>query len=205
MSEEFRVRMMEREAGAPEQVPPLLIERWMKTKPNPSKSKAAGHPVHDDCPWIRITTPGDKNSYVERPATDIDNTRFPKSHAALMSAVKPSDTEGMPIEDWPQITRGQAETLKSLSIPTVEALAAVNDANIMNLGQPGRELRIKAQAFLAVSKDTAAAQQFKLENEQLKATLADQQRQIRELAAKLERREEPKRGPGRPRKIQDVA
>ncbi len=147
MSDEFRVRMLERAANEHENVPGLIIERWWKTKPNPGKSKTAGHPVHDDCAWIRITVPGDKNSYVERPATDVDDRRFPKSYAALMSATKPSDVEGMPIEDWPQVTRGLAETLRALNIPTVEALAAVNDANITNLGQPGRDLGSRHKPF----------------------------------------------------------
>lgn len=219
MNDEHVVRMIEREAGAPDSVGALMIERWFDTRPNPRKSKSAGYPIFEEVPWIRIIVPGEKNNSVpERPSTDQDNKRFPRSYETLMTLAKNSAApiDGMPIEHWPRATRSMAMTLKAVNIPTVEALAAVQDSHIDRIGPNGRQLRSEAQAFLAVSKDSAAAQRIQAESDAKDATMADMQRQIRELAAKLEKQHEQpigwkgqedepaRRGPGRPRKEEAV-
>jgi hypothetical protein len=101
----------------------------------------------------------------------------------------------MPVEQWPQITRAQAMTLKAMHVHTVESLAEVHDGHIDKLGQNGRELRTKAKAFLELAKDTAAAQAHAAENQALKDQIAELQRQFAQLSAQTE-----KRGPGRPPK-----
>lgn len=194
MSEDILMRM-EREDGMPEQCPMMGVGFFVRPVQNPKRSKAAGHPVFEDREWVKIVTPGDKNSWVERQATAVEKRRFPKSYAAFKAIENQSAVDGFRIEEWPQVTRAMAMTLKAAHIDTVEALAQVSDGHIDKIGFAGRELRAKAQAFIAVSKDTAAAQQYKADNDKLMSMISDQQRQIAELAAKLE-----KRGPGRPPK-----
>lgn len=187
MNEEIHM-MMEREAGAPEQCPQLGIGFFSRPLQHAKKSKLAGHPVFEDREWFVCVVPGDKNSRIERPASDTDKRRFPRTYAAFKSMEQKAPVNGFPIEEWPQVTRAQAMTLKAMNIFTVEALGEVSDANVDKLGHSGRELRAKAQAFLVVSKDTAAAQAFKAESERKDATLADMQRQINELAGQLQKR-----------------
>lgn len=196
MNEEIHMRM-EREDGMPEQCPMMGVGFFIRPVQNPERSKAAGHPVFEDREWVKIVTPGDKNSWVERKATDIEKRRFPKTYAAFKTMEHQQAVNGFRIEEWPQVTRAMAMTLKAAHIDTVEALAQVSDGHIDKIGHSGRDLRAKAQAFLVVSKDTAAAQNFKAESDKKDATLLDMQRQINELAAQLQ-----KRGPGRPPKFE---
>ncbi len=203
MISDYPIRLLEREAGAPESVAALIIEMGFDTRPNARKSKKAGYEVHEEVPCIRVTVPGELNKSVrEGPIRPDEKVRFPRAYAALMALDKEAPPiDGMPIEHWPRVTRVMAMTLKAANIPTVEAMAAVDDNNISKIGPEGPRLRSEAKAFLQVSHDAAAAQRIQAESDAKDALLADMQRQIRELAAKLEAKdEEPKRGPGRPRK-----
>lgn len=186
--------MLEREAGAPEHVAAIAVGFGMVPFENKKASAKAGYPVFTEHEFVSLRVPGDKNTHSLRFATDKDRQRFPRAYAAFKErATVP--IQGMPIEEWPQITRAQALTLKAMHIHTVESLAEVHDGHIDKLGQNGRELRVKAKAFLEQAKDTAAAQKIAAENQRLTDQMVEMQRQITELSAALS-----KRGPGRPRK-----
>jgi len=187
MSDEIQM-MMEREAGAPQNVPQLGVGFFVRPVQHAKQSKLAGHPVFVDREWFVCVIPGDRNSRIERPATDVDKKRFPQTYAAFKAAEHQAPVNGFRIEEWPQISRAQAWTFKAAHIYTVEALAEVGDGHIDKLGQSGRELRSKAQAFVAMAKDTAAVQAIKAESDRKDATLADMQRQINELATQLSKR-----------------
>lgn len=191
---------MEARVTEPPGTPALGVGFYVAPRQSKRKSKAAGHPVFEDTEFIRIVVIGDKNGEVNRPASQKDKTDFPRSYMAFKEREggKRTAVDGMPLEEWAQVTRSMALTLKAANIFTVEGLATVADGHIDKLGPNGRELRAKAQGFVAQAKDAAAAQTFKAENDRLVALLQDQQRQIAELAARLD--DKPKRGPGRPRK-----
>jgi hypothetical protein len=192
--------MMEREFGLPESFNPIQVGFYLKPVPDKAKSKEAGYPVFRDKEYFMKIVPGDKNSEYNQPATDIDRRQFPRAYAAFKNREITPIQEGFPIEQWPQLSRGEAMTLKSAAIFSVEALAAVNDGNIGKLGHKGREWRTQAQAFLAIAKDSAASQKLAAENQHLKDQMAAMQSQIDMLSKTAE-----KRGPGRPRKTEQVA
>jgi hypothetical protein len=56
-------------------------------------------------------------------------------------------TEGMPLSEWPQITRTQAEELSFMNAKTVEQLASMKDSNLGAI-MGGYALREKAQKWL---------------------------------------------------------
>lgn len=198
MSEESEIPlMMEREAGAPDHVAAIAVGFGMLAVENPKLSSAAGHPVFMDREHFKGVVPGDKNTVSCRYSTDKDRQRFPKAYAAFKQR-ETTPIQGMPIEQWPQVTRAQALNFKTMHVFTVEALAEVHDGHIDKLGQNARELRTKAKAFLDLAKDTAAAQKSAAENEQLRNQIAELTRQMTDLASRVG--DQPKRGPGRPPK-----
>jgi hypothetical protein len=192
--------IMEREFGLPEYVPQVAVGFCMELTEDKKQSAIAGHPVFTEREFCKIVIPGDKQSLYYQPATDEKRRKFPNAYQAFKQRETKPIVEGMPIEQWPQITRAQAMTFRAANIHTVEALAAVHDGNIDKIGNNMRELRAKAQAFLATAKDTAASQKLAVENQHLKDQMATMQNQINELAKALE-----KRGPGRPRKEESEA
>jgi hypothetical protein len=82
----------------------------------------------------------------------------------------------MPLSEWPQITRTQAEELAFLNVKTVEQMATVKDSNISNM-MGGYGLREKAQKWLEVNDK----QSVDREKEEMRAQIVAMQAQIREL------------------------
>jgi hypothetical protein len=177
-----RPLIMEREAGLPNDANPLQVGFYLKPTQDKHKTKEAGYPVFRDKEYCIKIVPGDEKSVEDQPAKDSDRKRFPNAYQAFKNRESKPTIEGMPIEQWPQLTRAEAMTMKAAAIFSVEALAAVNDGNIGKLGHQGRDWRAKAQAFLATARDSAAAQQLASENQKLKDQMAAMQAQIDALA-----------------------
>jgi len=198
--------MLEREAGAPESVNQIAVGFGLLPEEDKTASEREGHPVFTEVVFFRAVIPGDRQSNFCQPATEQHKQRFPRAWA-VFQARKENPIQGLPIDQWPPISRAMAMTLYTMNIQTVEMLAEVNDNHIGSLGQQGRELREKAKAYLALAKDSAATHAYAAENKALKDNQAEMQRQIADLASKLERAlaEPQKRGPGRPPKEQEAA
>lgn len=188
--------MLEREAGAPDIVAQVAVGFGLMPVEDRTASEREGHPVFKEVVFFRAVIPGDRQSNYCQPMKDENKRRFPRAWAAF-EARNENPIQGLPIDQWPPISRSMAMTLQVMNIQTVEMLAEVNDNHIGALGQQGRELREKAKAFLALAKDSAVTHAYAAENKALKDNQAEMQRQIADLASRLERAE-TKRGPGRP-------
>jgi hypothetical protein len=174
--------MLERKNGEPEYVNQLKVGFGLMPIEDKAESRKAGRPIFKDVEHIEILVPGDVKSRILRPASAKDRADFPRAYAAFKSQQVVAQ-QGTPIELWPQVTRGEALSLKAAGISTVEDLAEVHDGNLQKLGYGIREMRAKARAYVNQAKDTAAVQEMAVRNQDLEQRLADQQRQITELAA----------------------
>lgn len=157
----------------------------------PFESEKAGRPIFRDVPFVRIMIPGDANNIIERKANDNDKRRYPKAWAHYERGEAGGHT-GMPLEQWPQITRSQVKEAKYFEVHTVEQMAKIADSHCQRLGMGFMELRNKARAFLQVANDTAMATAQAAEIERNRQEMAELRAQIAELS--------DKRGPGRPKK-----
>ena len=165
-----------------------------------AQSRQEGRPIYEDRPFITILFPGDRTKKIERFAyltqeeagnNPTDPERFPRQWEAFMrdQAQQPI---GLPLKEWPPLSKSQVLELNGIGIHTVEALAAMPDTALTFLG--ARELRTKANAWIESSKGHAQESALIAENEQLKARLEALESQIKALSdANPE-----KRGPGRP-------
>jgi hypothetical protein len=125
----------------------LLVKFFSHSKPNATKSAEEGRPIFVDTDYIQIMQPGNKDSIVIRPATEMDRARFPDHYRKYKARVDQVPTDGTPLAEWPQITRSQAEELRFQNVLTVEQLAGMSDANAQ--GVMGiNSLKQKARDFL---------------------------------------------------------
>lgn len=114
--------------------------------------------------------------------------------------------EGTPIKTWAMCSREAATRLIAGGITTVEDLAEFPDSNLNVIGMDGRYLRDMARGWINEAKDKGAnAKALADANVKigtLEETVKRQAERMERLEARLEDREtdEPKRGPGRPRK-----
>ena len=165
----------------------LFVEFYMEAMQNYAESETAGHPVFHDVPFIRIRFPGDTTKVVERPVrlhevngTPSDPQRWPRHWEIFQSSTGDQNT-GLPLTEWPPITKSVALTLKGMHIHTVEQLADVQDNNLTWLG--ARELRAKAQSWLASAAGSAETLRLQTENAALRADIDALTAQFAELAS----------------------
>lgn len=162
----------------------LFVQFYMGARENPDKTLAEGHPVFDSIPFIKIMVPGDKNTVIDTSVDDVHKRRFAKMWYAFEQS-QSQELSGMPLREWPGITRSQAEELVHMNILTVEQLSTVADVygtKIMGFN----DLRRKAQTYLAHAKDTALTEKLSAENKKLQDQITAQADEIKRISAAFE-------------------
>lgn len=172
-----------------------LVEFYQGAVEIESKSAEAGRPIFEDRDFVRIQTPGDTRTRIDRIASAKDRERFPKAWAIYQRGEQVA-TEGTPLEEWPMVTRSQVMELKHAGIPSVEALVGVSDGNIQRLGPGYRQLREKARAYLESADAAAKATEWAREREAMQAQIAELKQSIEIL------QDAPKK---RARKAEEIA
>lgn len=153
----------------------LLVRFFYKNVENKMESQAQGRPVFKEKTYIEIRVAGQRDVQACRPTTHADKQRFPRHYEAFEKRVEPP-TEGMPLAEWPAITRSQAEEMAFMNVKTVEQLATMKDSNLTKF-MNGYKLRDQAVKWL----DFNQTAEEDAEKADLKATVAELQRQVQEL------------------------
>jgi dsDNA-binding SOS-regulon protein len=153
----------------------LLVRFFYKNVQNKLESQQLGRPVFKEKTYIEIRVAGQRDVQACRPVTYADKQRFPRHYEAFEKRVEPP-TEGMPLIEFPAITRTQAEELSFMNVKTVEQLASMKDANLSKF-MNGYKLRDQAVKWL--ESNTLAVDDA--EKEELRATVADMKDQIAKL------------------------
>jgi len=182
---------------------------WVKFDRRPvqnnHRTQMEGHPCFDEKVFISIISPGDPYNKVERPIKDADKGRFHKQWANFERG-QSDKVEGTPIEEWPKITRAQAEELKYLGIRSVEQLCAASDNQVQKI-MAGASLKMQAQAYLASAKKTAEAERLAVENAILNDRIKTLEAQIAAISDKVMKSDQtqaiPKRR-GHPPKVKPL-
>lgn len=163
------------------------------------QSQEEGRPIYESRPFIRLYVPGDKTKVVDRPVKmealgDIpsDPQRFPMQWQAF-KAGQTAQANGTPLSEWPQMNTTQVRELNGLHIYTVEQLAQVHDGVLEGLGHGSRSIRDQAIRFLEAANDNSFLTKQSAEIDDLRA-------QLTAMREQMNAQEEPKRGPGRPKK-----
>ncbi len=186
----------------------LYVEFYWREVHNEQRSTAEGRPIYESKEYVRIIAPGDKTKNWDRPvrkradgSTPSDPERWPRQWQAFQNQEK-QVLEGTPLEEWPQITRADAASLKAMNIHTIEQLAALGDNGINWLG--GMKYRDMAIAWIKKAKEGAGSAQFAKEKEYLQSQIDALTNQINGLrAAGLQEASAPPKKPGRKPKVKD--
>lgn len=178
----------------------LHVVFYLRSEVDNFQSEKEGRKIFYEVPYVRILTPGNQLSEIDTPVREDHKQRFPLHWAAFENSQKQEYTVGTPVEEWPAISRSEAESLKSIKFFTVEQIAGASDLQSQRLGMNANMLRQKAQAFLASAKDSALAQQQAAElvrkDEQIEALnerLAKLSDQVASLLEQKQKRKYTKR------------
>lgn len=155
-------------------------------------SARTGRPMFDHVLDVMIRVPGQKDVMAYEVDRDYADGRkrqneiiYKRFGQYIEDYKRKSDAKaatGTPIEMLPSVDMRMAATLKHLGIHTVEVLAEVTDGNLQNIGMGARDLRKKAQEFLASSQNAAAASQLAAEKKVLEDRFAALEAKFNDLA-----------------------
>lgn len=167
----------------------LYVEFYRKPMQHDAKSRDAGRAIYDEIDYIRIHTPGDKSSVIERPVTAMDAERFAERYNKWKAGQEEA-VSGTPLTAMPGMTPGKVEEYRFFKITTIEQLAEAAD----NLGQKFMGFqgdKARAKAFMEVAannapieKMNAALQERDATIEQLNSRIDAMQQQLGKLAKK---------------------
>jgi hypothetical protein len=177
----------------------LAVQFYKKSVKQDIASDEAGRPIFKEFDFVRIMIPGDNLTEIDTYAQESHKQRFPRQWAHYQNQVSNhQDIIGTPLDQWPQVTRSQAEELRGLKFHTVESIADCSDQQLQRIGMVAgmspHNFRLKAKAFLNLATDSAEVAQreaelqaLKEENAKIKseteAKLAAMQEQVSALLA----------------------
>jgi hypothetical protein len=177
----------------------LAVQFYKKSMKQEDASNEAGRPIFKEFDFVRIMIPGDNLTEIDTYAQESHKQRFPRQWAHYQNQTAGhEDVIGTPLDQWPQVTRSQAEELRGLKFYTVEAIADCSDQQLQRIGMVAgmspHNFRLKAKAFLNLANDSAEVaqreaelQSLKEENAKIKAEtdakLAQMQEQMSALLA----------------------
>jgi hypothetical protein len=177
----------------------LAVQFYKKSMKQEDASNEAGRPIFKEFDFVRIMIPGDNLTEIDTYAQESHKQRFPRQWAHYQNQVAgQEDIVGTPLDQWPQVTRSQAEELRGLKFYTVESIADCSDQQLQRIGMVAgmspHNFRIKAKAFLNLANESADVAQreaelqaLRQENDKIKAEtdakLSKMQEQMEALLA----------------------
>jgi hypothetical protein len=151
----------------------LAVQFYKKSMKQEDASNEAGRPIFKEFDFVRIMIPGDNLTEIDTYAQESHKQRFPRQWAHYLNQTAGhQDIVGTPLDQWPQVTRSQAEELRGLKFYTVEAIADCSDQQLQRIGMVAgmspHNFRLKAKAFLNLANDSAEVAQRESELQALK-------------------------------------
>jgi hypothetical protein len=204
-------------AAPPGVVPDQLIvffrEQAMKDE---ESSKVAGYDIFDNVLMAEISAGGHgaKSTVVhecERKKPDgtvIKHPVYYRRYQTIIEQFKSGQTDngvGTPLNLLPGMDAAKMATLKASGVHFVETLATVPDSMQITQMMGFGELRGNARKFIDLREKNAPMVKMEAVEKELRAENERLQRQMDELVARFGGTEQPKRGPGRPRKEEQEA
>lgn len=181
----------------------LNVRFYSKPIQNAFKTQLEGRPIFDDCDFVTIWLPGDKNTIIDTFVDDSHKRRFPLHWAHYKNTHGDNLQSGTPLSAWQLLTPAQAEELKALKFYTVESIATASDMQIQNIGMIAgmapHAFRDRAVRYLKAAEGDASYNQQAEEtkklaekNAELEKQMADMQSMMKELLANQKAKPGPK-------------
>jgi len=169
----------------------LAVQFYKKSLKQDLASDEAGRPIFKEFDFVRIMIPGDNLTEIDTYAQESHKQRFPRQWAHYQNQVSNhQDIIGTPLEQWPQITRSQAEELRGLKFHTVEAIADCSDQQLQRIGMVAgcspHNFRLKAKAFLNLANESAEVSKREEELESLRQKNAEIEAESNAKIAKMQ-------------------
>lgn len=162
----------------------LLVVFSRRPWQNKLKSAEEGRPIYEERDYVTIMVPGDKDSVIDRLATDIDKARFSAQYTAFLQKQSQELAVGTPLRAVSFISQSQIKELEFFNCFTVEQLANLADSNAQKF-MGINALKQLAQDFLKAAKEQAPLTAMRAELDKKDEQLAAQAKAIEDQAARI--------------------
>jgi hypothetical protein len=162
----------------------VIAQFFSAQRIDPNATAAAGHPVYKTVEMVTLTIAGEVQQNIVKKVTDEIRDTYKGAYEAWKRGQEEQFVEGMPLSEWPGISRSEVELLRFFRVYSVEQLSELSDSIVQRIGMGGTALRAKAQDWLRVSRETAAAVSLardlrRAEEEKAHATAQIQEMELR--------------------------
>jgi hypothetical protein len=158
---------------------------WTETIPHPGKSAEEGRAVYFDVDMIGITNPGSRDETVRKAADKAKEDEYYAWAYAKWQKTKEQPVDGTPVEMVPWLNKSQALELKGINIHTLEVLAEAPEPAMQRM-MGLRDLKKKAQSYLAAAKDGAVVSKMQDELADRDRTISMLQKQMADMSARFD-------------------
>lgn len=182
----------------------LAVRFYTKALPNEFETIKQGRPIFYECDFVAINLPGNQLNNFDGFVNESHKQRFPKQWAYYQNNKTSNDQIiGTPIDQWPLVSKAQAEELRAMKFYTVDSIAAASDAQLqaigMKAGMQPHAFRDRAQRFLQLANteatataDAAEKAALKAENDATKQALEELRQQLAAMQDKTKPGRKPK-------------
>lgn len=156
----------------------LVVRFYKRAVQQETETLAAGRPIYKEFDFVHICVAGDALTEIDTYVTPQHITRFPIQWAQYQNRLGADDQEivGTPLNEWPLVSKSQAEELRGMKFHTVEAIANASDQQLQRIGMAAGmspyAFRDKAKAFLNRATTDAEADKREQEIAALKEEIA---------------------------------
>lgn len=156
----------------------LQVRFYKRAVQQEAETLAAGRPIYKEFDFVHICVAGDALTEIDTYVIPQHITRFPIQWAQYQNRLGADDQEivGTPLNEWPLVSKSQAEELRGMKFHTVEAIANASDQQLQRIGMAAGmspyAFRDKAKAFLSRATTDAEADKREQEIAALKEEIA---------------------------------
>jgi hypothetical protein len=172
----------------------LYVHFFKDAVQNNFKTKQEGRPIFDEYDFVKVVTPGSRDTIVTRVSDNSDYARrFPTQWAQYKNNQEQS-LSGTPLKQVPWLTVGQIAEFNAVGCRTVEQLVGMPD-NLSQKFMGHHQLKQRAQAFLDAAKDAAPLLQLQGELEQRDNQIAELRAMVQAMQNQMTQQAKPEMTP----------
>jgi len=170
--------------------PQVSVEFYSVAEEDSAQTREAGHAVFVDVDYCRWWKRGTNQS-----ATECRVSRMKKFYPHIWAIAEAAHdawkkghelpVEGVPLAQWPMVSRAQVENFRLINVRTVEDLAGTTENDFNRIGPGARELREKARAWLKVAHETGRIAEVLRDRDEQITALAASNEELRSDVAEL--------------------
>jgi hypothetical protein len=151
---------------------------------NAAKSRAAGARHYDNETWVKMHPPGEKLNIIDRPATDLDKSKYPGQWNMFLQN-KTQVPEGTPIDLLFPNNPAVADNLRAYGIHTIQQCATLSSHAVQTIGMGAQEWQNMAKQYLDSASNGSAFLAMRTELDKKDVELRVMKQQYDKLQAQL--------------------